>query len=69
MLRGSARVTKDLSIGKKAKYVLLIMRPWNKKFFSSHVLNISVDIEVFFFFSCFSFCLSDLDFSARDLCS
>ena len=31
MLRGSARVTKDLSIGKKAKYVLLIMRPWNKK--------------------------------------
>ena len=53
MLRGSARVTKDLSIGKKAKYVLLIMRPWNKKFFSSHVLNISVDIEVFFFFFLF----------------
>ena len=55
MLRGSARVTKDLSIGKKAKYVLLIMRPWNKKFFSSHVLNISVDIEVFFvcLFVCF----------------
>ena len=52
MLRGSARVTKDLSIGKKAKYVLLIMRPWNKKFFSSHVLNISVDIEGF----CFCFC-------------
>ena len=31
MLTGSVRLTKDLSIGKKAKYVLLTMRTWNKK--------------------------------------